>query len=683
MTRAHAGSLLHKFGTVIILALVFWQPGSPLRVVRAAGWQPGSPVRVLSAAGWKPWRALAQGPAPANVKYAQINPADLKEWLTYLASDELQGRQVYTEGYGLAAAYIADHLKAWGVKPLGDQGTYFENVKVKGYKVARNSSVTIVANGETKTFKQGDHVTFGFNSGGKQTLTFDGAEFVGYGQSSDYQGRDVKGKLVIWMPNLVPGSGGRAGRGGGRGGGGIAINSFGAKAVIGFLPAPASPPAAEQALAQAQEALQKATDAVQQAQAQLQGRGGAFGGRGRGGRSALPPADLTSVQRTDTPIPPQFTGDETFFDALFAGANVKFADVKAKAEKGEPIAPLSLPVKVTIDIDNSYEIVSEQLSRNVVGMIEGSDPKLKETYVLFGAHLDHVGYSQTGGGGQPTPGSCRLRSAESQAAVTKAGRVVQNQGRRGGAPPAGAAAAGPANDATAAAAGPGRGGASPRPLPPFDERDIISNGADDDGSGSVAELAIAKAFVTGPKPKRSVVFVWHAGEEAGLLGSRYNADFPVVPLEKVQAQLNMDMVGRDDCDNLEGDYTNSLFVVGADRISTDLHNLIVETNATLAKPLTLDYELNDANDPESVYTRSDHYSYAAKGIPIAFFTTGLHKDYHRVTDTVDKITFPKMARIAQLVYETGFSIAHSERSLERDNKGPRTGFGTKAEVLKK
>ena len=103
----------------------------------------------------------------------------------------------------------------------------------------------------------------------------------------------------------------------------------------------------------------------------------------------------------------------------------------------------------------------------------------------------------------------------------------------------------------------------------------------------------------------------------------------------------------------------------------------------MAKPLTLDYELNDPNDPEGVYTRSDHYSYAAKGIPIAFFTTGLHQDYHRVTDTVDKITFPKMARIAQLVYESGFSIANTDKVLTRDNKGPRTGFGTKAEVIKK
>jgi Zn-dependent M28 family amino/carboxypeptidase len=242
-------------------------------------------------------------------------------------------------------------------------------------------------------------------------------------------------------------------------------------------------------------------------------------------------------------------------------------------------------------------------------------------------------------------------------------------------------------NAGGAGGGAGRGarGAAPAAAPvntvPLDERDLVSNGADDDGSGSTAELAVAKAFATGPKPKRSIVFVWHAGEEAGLYGSRYNADFPIVPLEKVQAQLNMDMVGRDDCNDLEGDYTNSLFVIGADRISTDLHNLIVATNATSANPLLLDYEMNDANDPEGVYTRSDHYSYASKGIPIAFFTTGLHPDYHRITDTVDKIIFPKMARIAQLVYETGFSLANSDRVLVWDNKGPRTGFGSKAEMM--
>src|SRR4029079_1408576 len=212
----------------------------------------------------------------------------------------------------------------------------------------------------------------------------------------------------------------------------------------------------------------------------------------------------------------------------------------------------------TINIDNQYELLTTELTKNVTGMIEGTDPKLKDTYVMFGAHLDHVGY----------------RTA-----------ATAGRGGRGGG-----------------------GGAQPGGEP-----DLIFNGADDDGSGSTALLGIAKAFATGPKPKRSIVFVWHAGEEAGLLGSRYNADFPVVPLEKVQTQLNIDMIGRNRDDNPAE--ANKVFVIGADRISTDLHNLVVDSNATLTQPHHVDYEYNDPADPNSFYTRSDHYSYAAKGIP--------------------------------------------------------------------
>ena len=296
----------------------------------------------------------------------------------------------------------------------------------------------------------------------------------------------------------------------------------------------------------------------------------------------LTPPDFTTAQRVDAPAIPQIVGDETFFEAVFAGAPGGFAELRAKAAKGEPLAAASIPVTISIDIDNTFETVSEQRTRNVVGMIEGTDATLKSTYVMFGAHLDHIGYSQVGAGVLPTASSCRSRSEVAQAAVKAAGKVVQNPGRGRGAPPAAAAPGGSGATGTTA----------PPPIP-FEQRDIISNGADDDGSGSTALLAIAKAFATGPKPKRSVVFVWHAGEEGGLQGSRYNADFSVVPLDKVQAVLNMDMVGRDDCNNLEGDYTNSVFVVGADRISTDLHNLIVSANAATSKPLTLDYELND------------------------------------------------------------------------------------------
>jgi Zn-dependent M28 family amino/carboxypeptidase len=147
----------------------------------------------------------------------------------------------------------------------------------------------------------------------------------------------------------------------------------------------------------------------------------------------------------------------------------------------------------------------------------------------------------------------------------------------------------------------------------------------------------------------------------------------VVPLDRIQGGFNIDMIGRSRNDDPA--LSNSVFVICADRISTDLHNLVEDTNATLQTPVTLDYEYNDPSDTNSFYTRSDHYSYAAKGIPIAFFFTGTHVDYHGAGDEVDKILFPKLTRIAQLVYQAGFNLANSERTLTRDHKGPVAGRG--------
>ena len=139
----------------------------------------------LAVAWGQPWRLLAQGPAPATgVRYAQVSEDDLRQWLSYLASDELQGRQVFTEGYGRATQYVADQLKTLGVKPLGEKGTYFQPVKYKGYRVTRNSAVTVTLPDGAKTFKHGDHVTFSANSGGKQTVNYTGVEFVGYGAAA-------------------------------------------------------------------------------------------------------------------------------------------------------------------------------------------------------------------------------------------------------------------------------------------------------------------------------------------------------------------------------------------------------------------------------------------------------------------------------------------------------------------
>ena len=193
-------------------------------------------------------------------------------------------------------------------------------------------------------------------------------------------------------------------------------------------------------------------------------------------------------------------------------------------------------------------------------------------------------------------------------------------------------------------------------------------------------LGIAKAFANGPKPKRSVIFVWHTGEEGGLQGSRFMADFPTVPLDAVQAQFNIDMIGRNRDNNPSE--ASTVYVIGADRISTDLHNVVVEANLGTAEPLALNYEYNDPRDPNSFYTRSDHYSYASKGVPVAFFFTGTHPDYHGADDEVDKIIFPKLQRVAQMVYEAGFMVAERDAPLVRDNLGPRTGKGHTGKIVK-
>src|SRR6187455_1005281 len=313
----------------------------------------------------QPWTLLAQAPVPSKVRFAAISETDMREYLGYLASDALQGRQIYTEGYGLAASYIAEHLRQWGLKPMGDDGTYFQSVKNRGYRITRNSSVTVEVNGQSRTFKHGDHVTFQANSGGKQTLVFDGVEFVGYGIVSlpnatsninynDFAGRDVKGKGIVWMNGtptvLTQGTAGRGRAGGNRAN--YAVQTLGAAAVFGYAPAPAPPSQADLALVQAQEALTKAQEAVANAQAASRG-GGARGG-GRGGRGGAPqaPIDVMSVQKVDGVIPPVITGDDEFYDFLMGASGMKFADVKGRAAKGEALTPGPIRgAKVTVNID--------------------------------------------------------------------------------------------------------------------------------------------------------------------------------------------------------------------------------------------------------------------------------------------------------------------------------------------
>ena len=184
-------------------------------------------------------------------------------------------------------------------------------------------------------------------------------------------------------------------------------------------------------------------------------------------------------------------------------------------------------------------------------------------------------------------------------------------------------------------------------------------------------MAIARAFAPGPKPKRSVMFVWHSGEESGLYGSRYMADYPEVPLEKVSAQLNIDMIGRNRCD--DPSEANTVYLVGSDRISTELHNLSEDTNTALPAPLKLELRAERPGRPRIDLHAQRSLQLRLEGHPDHLLHDRPASDYHHLTDEVSKIEFPKMAHIAQLVYETGFSLANLDHVPSRDNKGPRTG----------
>ena len=197
----------------------------------------------------------------------------------------------------------------------------------------------------------------------------------------------------------------------------------------------------------------------------------------------------------------------------------------------------------------------------------------------------------------------------------------------------------------------------------------IYYGADDDGSGTVSILELASAFAkakaAGKGPRRSILFLANSGEEEGLWGSQFYTDHPTYPLDKTDVDLNIDMIGRIDPNRKIGDSMNYVYVVGSDKLSTDLKPISEGNNKKYTK-LELDYKFDDPNDQERIYYRSDHFNFARKGVPIIFYFDGIHADYHRPTDTPDKINYDLMAKRAQLVFYTAWEMADRNDMLKRD-----------------
>jgi Zn-dependent M28 family amino/carboxypeptidase len=199
--------------------------------------------------------------------------------------------------------------------------------------------------------------------------------------------------------------------------------------------------------------------------------------------------------------------------------------------------------------------------------------------------------------------------------------------------------------------------------------DSIFNGADDDGSGSVAMLEMAEAMSRN-RPKRSILFVWHTAEEKGLYGSQWFTDHPTVPRDSIVTQLNMDMVGRGRKSDTERGGPNALGLVGSRRLSTELGDLIERLNTSRHPPFRLDYSYDANGHPDNVYCRSDHYMYARYGIPIAFFSSGIHRDYHMVTDEAQYIDYTRMSRIAGFIGDVARAVADGEQRPVVDKPKP-------------
>ena len=358
-------------------------------------------------------------------------------------------------------------------------------------------------------------------------------------------------------------------------------------------------------------------------------------------RNAFTPgAFVQLIPDSAPPIPPTIQLTQSAADAILGAPN-------ASVTKGTAGKAVLMNVKF---------VLTRRPGRNVVAVLPGSDAKLKGQYVAIGAHSDHVGVRNNG--------------AVEHDSMRVFNTVVRPQGADTPNRPANAeeiARIRTMTDSLRAAHGA--------------RADSINNGADDDASGSMGVLEIAEAFASAKqRPKRSLLFVWHIGEEEGMLGSRYYTDHPTVPRDSIVAQLNVDMIGRGGTADVTGEgKTGELLhgrdsgyvqLIGSRRLSTELGDLVEDVNAKKKAGFQLDYSLDADGHPQNIYCRSDHYMYARYGIPIVFFTTGGHRDYHQVTDEPQYLNYDHFRRVTQLIHDVALRVADLDHRPAVDKPKP-------------
>jgi hypothetical protein len=500
------------------------------------------------------------------IQFSQsISKDNAYKHLSVLASDEYEGRETGKKGAWMAADYIRTQFKNLGLTaPVN--GSYFQPVGMATYSL---SQTVLTVNGtpmeSLKDFViQPNNVTLkGFTFNASEVL------FAGYGLTkgdyNDYTGQNVSGKVVM-------------------------IFAAGDPTQKGAAPAANDRTAMRKAMADRQAKISYLMNnnaaGIIMVDPMLDNITPEMKARYAGSDQVVL-LNAANVERMQNQKSPNVVSVNT----ATANQILKAAGLTVDGLQ-QQITAAGKPASRVVKVDISASAMKQEnkvRAENVLGFLEGSDPKLKSEVLVISAHYDHEGLTASG-------------------------------------------------------------------------EDKVFNGADDDGSGTTGVIMMAEAFVKAKKagkgPKRSILFLTVVGEEKGLLGSDWYSEHPVFPLKNTIANLNIDMIGRTGTEyQTKADSTNYIYVIGSDKLSTELRQISEAANKTYTK-LHLDYKFDDPNDTERIYYRSDHYNFAKHGIPIIFYFNGVHEDYHQPSDEIGKINFPLLAKRAQLAYYTAWELAN-------------------------
>ena len=560
-----------------------------------------------------------RAPRPTS---AAISEADLMSRLYVFADDSMEGRNAPLASNARGAAYIVRELQRLKIAPAGLLGSYIQalpyvqrslsprtSLTVNGMPLTLGTDFTVSSRGATKIIDSAAVIFGGVASNADQMILPEWAN----------------NRFVIVMPpapapaaaNGAARGGGAGGAGGGRGGSGgvtIPVNAStryaNAAAIATVVPDVNNPPAT-----------------------------GGFGGRGGGGGRGGAAGPTNVLNDLSAPR----------VAAQFYITPAAAAKLLGRPVEGAGPGTMGGLTSATI----FYDDTDIPFAQNVLAIIPGSDPVLRNEYVVISAHNDHVGITN------PTPqGVSTAVDHDSLRAARLALLRMQMQGGE-------LVANAPGTTVTVNL------DSLRRIRPP--RRDSIRNGADDDGSGSMAVLEIAEAIAAMPvKPKRSTIFAWWTAEEDGLVGSRWWTDNPTVPLNQVVTNINMDMIGRGRAEDVPGGGPDYLGYLGANRLATVLDDRVQTINKQQKNPLRLDNRFDwPITWPgyNNIYGRSDHAMFSRYNIPIVFFFTGLHADYHQVTDEPQYIDYPHYSRIVNFVKDLTIDVANLPQRPKVDRSG--------------